>query len=597
MPRPARQSATITVSTRTVERANSKVYRMKTLSSSSLSSLLLWRRRRRRRVAFLLQIILLVCSNCCYCYCCATTKATTLGTLGFLVVSSSGYPLFFQKQKRIRDLRFYTGMAKDDSEKVSSTTGAPTTARSTATATTTTTSKTTSIRPRRTTKRRQKAKWDDMIERLRTYYNHKGHSFVPKEYTDKELYQWTLSVRQNYKHQWHQERRHHHRHHHHDDTGDVQLQLQWNEEEELSSSTTTRRNHNTVVHLSTPRTSTRSRNTTTTTTTTTAVAASAAVTTKTNQNRPRLAADKLQQLQELEFPWDLQKTKWDQRYRDLQAFQKRVGHCRVPANFVGGLGIWVRNQRREYQRLQRGEPSTLYPERLQALQALGFEWYKSREEMWDKRYQELVVFLKEHGHSNVPEDYADNVSLGQWCMNQRTAYRRYCLDQPTAMNQERAEKLEALGFVWKYRQQQWNDMRERLKQYYDENGHVNIATTDHENNDLRVWLIFQRFHYNRRRAGFKTPLTKQRIKALEEDIPNFSWRGREGNSGPKTEDWAKLFEAMRDRGIAPGARPKQHWFEGINPFTIQVKDTYTEEDLLELWNQQDDDDDDDDDID
>ena len=40
------------------------------------------------------------------------------------------------------------------------------------------------------------------------------------------------------------------------------------------------------------------------------------------------------------------------------------------------------------------------------------------------------------------------------------------------------------------------------------------------------------------------------------------------------------------------ARQKEHWFEGINPFTIEVKDKWTEQDLLELWNQPDGEDDD-----
>ena len=52
---------------------------------------------------------------------------------------------------------------------------------------------------------------------------------------------------------------------------------------------------------------------------------------------------------------------------------------------------------------------------------------------------------------------------------------------------------------------------------------------------------------------------------------------------------------MRDKGFQPGMRPKQHWFEGTNPFSMHVKSTYTEQDLLELWNQDADDDYDDDD--
>jgi hypothetical protein len=50
---------------------------------------------------------------------------------------------------------------------------------------------------------------------------------------------------------------------------------------------------------------------------------------------------------------------------------------------------------------------------------------------------------------------------------------------------------------------------------------------------------------------------------------------------------------MREKGISPGMRPKQHWFEGLNRFQDEIKETWTEEDLLELWNQGQDDEEDD----
>lgn len=416
------------------------------------------------------------------------------------------------------------------------------------------------------------------------------------------------------------------------------------------------------------------------------------------RRRPELSQVKLAQLAKVQFPWHWQQTLWQRRYRQLVTFQKRNGHCRVPANCreFPGLGIWVRNQRREYRKLLQTafvrreeesqqpsdgsrlvqsptfsmnpqddgstmnpnkmnatwsscehetiEPhlwslstvrSTLTRDRYEQLVTIGFEWHKSHTDAWEERYQELIEYFNLHGHSNVPEDYPPNKALGQWCMNQRTAYKQrislahnlpaaYGNNGTTpgpisssipsssvlfsyataALTPERIEKLEAIKFRWRYRDSIWYQRLERLKSYYSQHGHVQIATDDLSNSDLRIWLIWQRYWYNYyqndagRENGSKGVgrLSPERIRALESSIPNFSWTARTSStSSPKTEDWAKLFHAMREKGIRPDARPKQHWFEGINPFTIQVKERWTEQDLLELWNQHGDDDDDDDD--
>jgi len=62
--------------------------------------------------------------------------------------------------------------------------------------------------------------------------------------------------------------------------------------------------------------------------------------------RPQLSETKMQQLEALEFPWEVQSWQWNGRYQQLVAFQQRHGHVRVPANCAEypGLGIWVRNQ-------------------------------------------------------------------------------------------------------------------------------------------------------------------------------------------------------------------------------------------------------------
>ena len=300
--------------------------------------------------------------------------------------------------------------------------------------------------------------------------------------------------------------------------------------------------------------------------------------------------EKLQMLEELDFPWDLQQATWHWRYQQLCDFANTHGHCRVPAD-VPRLGIWVRNQRREYLRLERGEPSTMTTERLQLLERVGFEWYRSRKEAWESRYMELKEFWKQQGHTDVPQDYADNFSLGQWCMNQRIAYKRYLKNEATALTPERIKLLEKIDFRWSPREHRWHSMHERLRSFYKMNGHTNIPPGDAPNADLRIWLTLQRYHYNRREEGFDTPLSDQRIKVIEDSIPSFRWKVRVGD-GPSTDDWAKLFDAMREKGIQPGMPAKQHWFDGMSRFDMEIKHTWTDEELLALWNAENEDEDD-----
>lgn len=182
---------------------------------------------------------------------------------------------------------------------------------------------------------------------------------------------------------------------------------------------------------------------------------------------------------------------------------------------------------------------------------------------------------------------------------------------PTALTKERIELLEQVQFCWNTRQSRWYGMLNRLYCYYQQNGHINIVIHDEKNQDLRLWLIWQRYLYNNRyRTTTNTTninnsstnsssmdwkwytLRQERIDAMEAAIPNFRWKARSMENGPSNEDWSKLFDALRERGLEPGMRPKQHWFEGLNPLSMSVKNTYTEQDLLELWNQEEVEDDD-----
>ncbi|GKY96423.1 hypothetical protein MPSEU_000601800 [Mayamaea pseudoterrestris] len=299
--------------------------------------------------------------------------------------------------------------------------------------------------------------------------------------------------------------------------------------------------------------------------------------------RPRMTFYKVQQLSSIDFVWDVQEYRWNQRYEELRAYVNATNNTLVPANHPGALGVWVQNQRRELKRFLRGENSTLTVSRILALKELQFDRDTTTwNDLWHQRYHELLDFVKEHGHTHVPEDYRKNPALGQWVMNQRTHYRRYADGEPSALSEERLELLEKVDFKWRYREDKWHEMKLRLLDYYEQHGHLRINPRDAKNSDLRLWLILQRHYYNRLQQGRESPMTQDRIDALEGEIPNFPWQGR-NKRGPSKSDWARMFEAMREKGIDTGTRAKSHWFEGVNPLTSQVKSFWSDEELLALW--------------
>ena len=424
--------------------------------------------------------------------------------------------------------------------------------------------------------------WERMVEKLRGFVELHGHAVVPSTHADTELYQWTQTTRRNFKALYHE----------------TMNSQEWQSEVELPSKQNDDKDDENIAQ----------------------------------RDSDDIEWFRFQQLQELGFVFDVQEYKWNRKYLQLRQFYADHGHTRVANNDqqYPSLGVWVRNQRREYKKLLKEQEhndeedtalpqssrSTLTKRRLQLLEEIGFEWYKSHHDVWMQRYHQLQDYKKVNGHTNVPQQYSANPALGKWVMNQRSAFRQHEELQKDSRNlipttyiltEERIRLLNELGFSWKNRDDQWYHMLAQLKNYYLEHGHINIPVADEaddadngtpEVQDLRTWLIRQRFQFNNfYLSGKPSPLTKERKEALERSVPNFKWKRRAADGAPSSKDWAKLFDAMRAKGLRPGMRPKQHWFEGTNPLSYNVSDKqiWTEQDLLELWNQETDDEDDDED--
>ena len=122
------------------------------------------------------------------------------------------------------------------------------------------------------------------------------------------------------------------------------------------------------------------------------------------------------------WSWEPYEDAWSIGFQHLQDFVTENGHCRVPSRQRGKKGYvcsdgfnlsgWVLKQK--------NNKSDLSPERLQKLESVtGWSW-NLRTEKWDQKYELLELYVKDHGHCDVPKDFVtlDGTKLGVWVRQQ-----------------------------------------------------------------------------------------------------------------------------------------------------------------------------------
>ena len=170
----------------------------------------------------------------------------------------------------------------------------------------------------------------------------------------------------------------------------------------------------------------------------------------------RLDAGQIQKLEELGFQWRIitKSARWEERLQELKNFKEKHGHCDVPSAHPGGLGGWVRDQRRTGHEGGR----RLGDDQIQELEELGFQWgMTTQSDRWEARLQELREFKEEHGHCNVTKNHPGG--LGFWVEKQRSR----------ELDTVRIQKLEELGFQWRLRE---------LKESKEKHGHCNANSNN-----------------------------------------------------------------------------------------------------------------------
>jgi transposase-like protein len=187
------------------------------------------------------------------------------------------------------------------------------------------------------------------------------------------------------------------------------------------------------------------------------------------------------------------------------------------------LSKWAYSQRCEYRRMVGGKDSILSPERVKALEGIGFVWNPLRP-LWKERLSELADYRKVHGHCNVPKKNSENVKLSSWVRNQRHQYSLHLKGEISAIILPRIQALESLGFEWGSRGTSWEFRLSELADYRRVHGHCNVPLKYSENAKLATWVTTQRHQYSLYLKVEISAISLHRIQALES--LGFGWGSR-----------------------------------------------------------------------
>ena len=160
-----------------------------------------------------------------------------------------------------------------------------------------------------------------------------------------------------------------------------------------------------------------------------------------NRRASKSSLNKVQiiQLDSIGFIWDWRKWQWENGFEALVSFKETYGHCNVKRGYVADdgfkLAIWINEQRANMDRL----PKTQYDQ----LNRLGFD-FSPLETQRKELLNRLEIFVKQHGHCNVPRGYTDpdDYPLGQ---RVKVLRRKRSVE---SMSKEFKLQLESLGFVF-----------------------------------------------------------------------------------------------------------------------------------------------------
>jgi hypothetical protein len=144
-----------------------------------------------------------------------------------------------------------------------------------------------------------------------------------------------------------------------------------------------------------------------------------------------------------------------------------------------------------------------------------------REHAWEKGFAALTKFKARKNHCLVPRDYVErDYKLGQWVSVQR--YSR------ATISAERRRRLDAIGFVWDWREYAWEEGFAVLTKFKAREGHCRVPS-------LHIEGRFKLGHWVAAQRRKKDTISSERRKQLEKI--EFMWNAFKSR-------WEEAFSAL-----------------------------------------------------
>lgn len=153
------------------------------------------------------------------------------------------------------------------------------------------------------------------------------------------------------------------------------------------------------------------------------------------QRRECTMENRKKMLDSIEFIWSFSEAREDQwlkKFNQLKEFYQRYGHTQVTQSNCSDKSLvnWVGWQRFDCN----------IEKRKQMLDSVEFNWPSSDayEAKWLEKFNQLKLFQKKNGHTQVTNSNCTDKSLVNWTVKQRFTCKR----------KERIKLLDSIGFVW-----------------------------------------------------------------------------------------------------------------------------------------------------
>ncbi|KAG7346386.1 helicase domain protein [Nitzschia inconspicua] len=226
---------------------------------------------------------------------------------------------------------------------------------------------------------------------------------------------------------------------------------------------------------------------------------------------------------------------WNRMFFELMLYRANYGNVNVKSTDekYQGLYRWIVQLRKDYKIRERNpEESTLTADQIKTLESVRFAFTTRGEEHWQKNYEKLQEYKKEHGHVLVPRQ-CEIPGLGDWVTSQRQQYHEYVQGKPTPLTKQRKELLDEIGFQWRIRNRpEWTMKYEELIKYKEKHGDTRVPQHYSDNRALGKWVAKQREQYKLLKKGKHSFLTPDRLEKLNSIGFVWSVRGETIDDGP-----------------------------------------------------------------